>query len=132
MVIDSSVALVILLGEAEDEAFAAAIDADPRRLMSAVSVLETSIVIESRKGPAGGRELDLFLHRGRIDVVSFNPHQLELAREAYRRFGKGHHAAALNFGDCCAYALAASSGEALLFKGDDFGRTDIPAVIPPG
>jgi len=100
--------------------------------MSAVSVLETSIVVESRKGPAGGRELDLFLHRGRIDVVAFNAHQLELARAAYRRFGKGHHAAALNFGDCCAYALAASSGASLLFKDDDFGRTDIPAVIPPG
>ena len=131
MVIDSSAVLAILQDEVEAEAFAAAIDADPARMMSAVSVLETSIVIEARKGPAGGRELDLFLHRGRIDVVSFNVHQLELARDAYRRFGRGHHPAALNFGDCCTYALAAASGEALLFKGDDFRRTDIPVVVRP-
>jgi len=130
MVIDSSAALAILLGEMEDAVFAAAIDADPTRIMSAVSVLESSIVIEARKGPAGGRELDLFLHRGRIDVVPFNAHQLELARDAYRRFGKGRHPAALNFGDCCTYALAAASGEALLFKGDDFDRTDILVVRP--
>jgi ribonuclease VapC len=128
MVIDSSAALAILLGETEAEVFATAIDADPTRIMSAISVLEASIVIEARKGPGGGRELDLFLHRGRIDVVPFNIHQLELARDAYRRFGRGRHPAALNFGDCCTYALAAASGEALLFKGDDFGRTDIPVV----
>lgn len=129
MVIDSSAALAILLGEAEDEAFADAIDADPMRIISAVSVLETSIVVEARKGPPGGRELDLFLHRGRIDVVPFDAHQLELARDAYRRFGKGYHPAALNFGDCCAYALAAATGEPLLFKGRDFATTDIPRVI---
>jgi ribonuclease VapC len=128
MVIDSSAALASLLGETEAEVFATAIDADPTRIMSAISVLEASIVIEARKGPGGGRELDLFLHRGRIDVVPFNIHQLELARDAYRRFGRGRHPAALNFGDCCTYALAAASGEALLFKGDDFGRTDIPVV----
>lgn len=131
MVIDSSAALAILLGEIEDAAFAAAIDADPTRIMSAVSVLESSIVIEARKGPAGGRELDLLLHRGRIDVVPFNAHQLELARDAYRRYGRGYHLAALNFGDCCSYALAAASGEPLLFKGDDFGRTDILVVVRP-
>ena len=129
MVIDSSDALAILLGEAEDEAFADAIDADTTRIMSAVSVLETSIVVEARKGPAGGRELDLFLHRGRIDVVAFDAHQLELARDAYRRFGKGYHRAALNFGGCCVYALAAATGEPLLFEGGDFATTDISRVI---
>ena len=132
MVIDSSAALAILLGEADDESFADAIDADPTRMMSAVSVLETSIVVEARKGPAAGRELDLFVHRGRIDIIPFNPHQLELARDAYRRYGKGYHRAALNFGDCCAYALAAASGEPLLFKGSDFIRTDLLSVFPPG
>jgi ribonuclease VapC len=131
MVIDSSAALAILLGEADDELFASAIDVDPTRIMSAVSVFETSIVIEARKGPAGGRELDLFLHRGRIDIVPFNAHQLELARDAYRRYGKRYHRAALNFGDCCAYALAAAAGEPLLFKGGDFIHTDIPSVLPP-
>ncbi|MGH6900074.1 MAG: type II toxin-antitoxin system VapC family toxin [Geminicoccaceae bacterium] len=129
MVIDSSAALAILLGEADDETFADAIDADPTRIMSAVSALETSIVVEARKGPVGGRELDLLLHRGRIDVVPFNAHQLELARDAYRRFGKGYHRAALNFGDCCAYALASASGEPLLFKGNDFTQTDVPNAL---
>ena len=129
MVIDSSAALAILLGEVDDETFADAIEADPTRIMSAVSVLETSIVVEARKGPVAGRELDLLLHRGRIDVVPFNAHQLELAREAYRSFGKGYHPAALNFGDCCAYALASASGEPLLFKGHDFTQTDIPNAL---
>jgi ribonuclease VapC len=132
MVLDTWAALAILLGEAEDEAFAEAIDADPMRIMSAVSVLETSIVVEARKGAAAGRELDLLLHRGRIDVVPCNAHQLELARDAYRRFGKGNHPAALNFGDCCAYALAAASGESLLFKGNDFIQTDIPNALSRG
>jgi ribonuclease VapC len=131
MVIDISAALTILLAEEEDDLFASAIDADPNRMMSAVSVLETSIVIEARKGPAGGRELDLLLHRGRIDIVPFDANQVELARDAYRRYGKGYHRAALNFGDCCAYALAAASGEPLLFKGDDFTHTDIPKVLSP-
>jgi ribonuclease VapC len=129
MVIDSSAALAILLGAEEDEFFACAVEADPTRLMSAVSVLETSIVVEARKGAAAGRELDLFLYRGRIDVVPFNAHQLELARDAYRRYGKGLHRAALNLGDCCAYALAAASGEPLLFKGGVFAETDIPRVL---
>jgi ribonuclease VapC len=129
MVIDSSAALAILLGEPEDDLFAAAIEADPMRIMSAVSVLETSIVVEARKGPAAGRELDLLVHRGRIDIVPFNAHQLELARDAYRRYGKGYHRAALNFGDCCAYALSAASGEPLLFKGRDFIHTDIPSFL---
>jgi ribonuclease VapC len=82
MVIDSSAVLAILFAESDDAAFAEAIDADSTRMMSAVSVLEASIVVEARKGPAGGRELDLPLHRGRIDIVPFNAHQLELAREA--------------------------------------------------
>jgi ribonuclease VapC len=129
VVIDSSAALAILLAEQEDQAFADAIDADPTRLMSVVSVLETSIVIEARKGPAGTRDLDLLLHRGRIDVVPFDVGQLELARDAYRRYGKGYHPAGLNFGDCCAYALAAATGERLLFKGDEFGRTDIRGAV---
>jgi ribonuclease VapC len=131
MVIDTSAALAILLGEDDDDLFAAVIDADPTRIMSAVSVLETSIVVEARKGPVAGRELDLFLHRGRIDIVPLNAHQLDLARNAYRSFGTGYHRAALNFGDCCAYALAAATGEPLLFKGVDFAHTDIPRVLPP-
>jgi ribonuclease VapC len=129
MVIDRSAALAILLGVAAAALFADAVDADPTRLMSAVSVLEVSMVLEKRKGPVAGRELDLFLHRGRIDVVPLNAHQLELARDAYHRYGKGHHRAALDLGDCCAYALAAASGEPLLFKSIGFTRTDIPNAL---
>jgi ribonuclease VapC len=129
MVVGSSAALAILLGQVDDATFAGAIEADPTRIMSAVSVLETSIVVEARKGPVAGRELDLLLHRGRIDIVPFDTHQLELARDAYRRFGKGYHPAALNFGDCCAYALASASGEPLLFKGHDLSQTDIPDAL---
>ena len=125
MVIDTSALIAILLDEPEAEAFAKAIAADSRRLISAASALETAIVIEVRRGPAGGRELDLLLHRSRIEVVPLTASHYEIAREAWRRFGRGNHPARLNFGDCCAYALAQSSGEALLFKGNDFVMTDV-------
>jgi ribonuclease VapC len=90
--------------------------------------LETGIVIEAKKGEAGGRELDLLVHRAHIEVVGMNADQVELARSAWRRFGKGNHPAGLNIGDCCAYALAKYSGEPLLFKGRDFSQTDIPSA----
>lgn len=128
MVIDSSALMSILLGERDAPSLAAAIVADPRRLISAVTLLETSIVIEARKGPAGGRELDLLLHSARVDVAAMTSEQAEIAREAYRRYGNGRHPAGLNLGDCCSYALARHSGEPLLFKGDDFTQTDIPAA----
>lgn len=131
--IDTSALVAILRGEPEAETFARAIDADPTRLLSAVSALEAAIVIEARKGPSGGRELDLLLHKAGIDIVPLLPEHVALAREAYTRFGEGRHAAGLNLGDCCAYALARYSGEPLLFKGEDFTRTDVPvAGRPPG
>ena len=129
MVIDISVLVAILFDEDDAETLEAAIDADPTRLMSVASVLETSIVVETRFGEIGGRELDLLLHRVPIDVVGVTVEQLDVARKAFRHFGKGRHRAGLNFGDCFAYALAKVSGEPLLFKGDDFARTDvIPAA----
>ena len=128
MVIDSSALLAILLREPEAEPFAQAIAGDPRRLMSAVSALETVIVIHARKGPAGVRELDLLLHSAGIKIISFDADQVLLARAAYEKYGKGHHPAALNLGDCCSYALAMSAGQALLFKGNDFSQTDLPSV----
>ena len=131
MVIDTSALLAILFGEPEAESFAAAIEGDPTRLISSVSALETAIVVETRKGPPGGRELDLAFHQARIDIVPFDAGQVEAAREAYRRFGRGRHPAGLNFGDCCAYALAVASGEPLLYKGEDFARTDISPVQTP-
>lgn len=125
MVIDASVLLAILLGEPEAETFSGAMAADPKRLASAVTALEAAIVIHARKGPAGLRELDLLLHSAGITVVSLDADQVLLARTAYERYGKGHHSAALNLGDCCSYALSRSSGEALLFKGNDFSKTDV-------
>lgn len=125
MVLDTSALLALLLNEPEAATFARALEADPVRLLSAANLVETSIVIEARVGEAGGRELDLLVHKAAIEVVAVDAAQAELARDAYRQFGKGRHAAGLNYGDCFAYALALSSGEPLLFKGDDFGKTDV-------
>lgn len=128
MVIDTSAVLAILQNEPVAPALEAAIEEDPVRLMAAPSALEAAIVIEARYGESGGRELDLLLHKAGVELVSFDGDQMELARRAYRRFGKGHHEAGLNFGDCFSYALARRTGEALLYVGDDFGRTDIETV----
>lgn len=128
MVVDSSALFAILLAEKEAAAMASALASDARRLVSAVSALETAIVIEVKKGPSGGREFDLLVHKTGIEVVGMNADQVQLAREAYLHYGKGRHEAALNMGDCCSYALARYSGEDLLFKGKDFSKTDIPRV----
>lgn len=128
MVIDTSVLIAILQQEPEAEAFANAIQLDPIRMLSSIAALEASVVMESRKGLAGGRDLDLLLHRAQVEIVAFSAEQFELARAAYRKFGKGHHPAALNLGDCCTYALARVSGEGLLAKGDDFRQTDLPLI----
>ena len=129
MVIDASALLAILLGEPEADDFSRAIAADSRRLISALSVLEAAIVIHSRKGPAGGRELDLLLHSAAVTTVSLDADQVVQARGAYEKYGKGRHPAALNLGDCCSYALSRSSGEPLLFKGDDFPKTDVAVAL---
>lgn len=131
MVLDTSAVAAILFGEPERRALNEAIAADPKRLISAATLLESTLVIESRLGEPGGRELDLLLHRGRVAVVPVDSEQAEAGRAAWRRYGKGRHRAALNLGDCFSYALAAVSGEPLLFKGGDFAETDIPAVLPP-
>jgi ribonuclease VapC len=130
MVIDSSALLSILLREPEGERFARAIATDPKRLVSAVSALEAAIVIHARKGPAGVRELDLLCHAAGLTIVSLDSDQVLLARAAYEEYGKGHHPAALNLGDSCSYALARSAGQPLLFKGNDFSQTDVPAACP--
>ena len=128
MVIDSS-ALVALLGmEPEAARLAAAIEADGTRLISAASVFEAAVVIESRYGPEGGRELDLLVAKAGLSVEPVTAQQAEIAREAWRRFGKGRHPANLNFGDCFSYALARVTGEPLLFKGTDFPQTDAAVV----
>jgi ribonuclease VapC len=128
MVLDSSAVLAVLFDEPERRAFTLAIERDPRRLMSAANVLESALVAEASRGEPAGRELDLLLHRADVLLVPVDADQVELARSAWRRFGKGRHPAGLNFGDCFAYALASASGEPLLFKGEDFARTDVAAV----
>jgi ribonuclease VapC len=128
MVLDTSALLAILLGEVEAEELSRAIAGDPNRLVSAFSALEAAVVLCSRKGPAGVQELDLLLHTISATIVSLDAEQTLLARTAYETYGKGHHPAALNLGDCCSYALARSSGEPLLFKGNDFSKTDAVLV----
>ena len=129
MVMDSSALIAILLGEPEAEALAVAMADAPKRLLGVVTALETSIVIEAKKGEFGGRELDLLLRRTGVDIVGMDAAQWELAREAWRQFGKGRHPAGLNIGDCCSYALARHTREPLLFKGEDFPSTDVSAVL---
>jgi ribonuclease VapC len=85
-------------------------------------------VIEARKGPGGSRKWELFSYEANLDIVPFTAAQQHLALEAWRKYGKGRHGAGLNIGDCCAYALAAHTGEPLLYKGDEFSRTDISGV----
>ena len=129
MVIDTS-ALVALLGmEPEAARLAQAIQGDAVRLLSAAALLESSIVVESRQGEAAVRELDLLLAKAGIQIEPVTAEQAEVARQAWRRFGKGRHGAGLNFGDCFSYALSRVTGEALLFKGKDFPQTDVTAAI---
>lgn len=123
MVIDSSALIAILLDEPERLRFQGAIEADPVRLVSAVTKLEASMVIVSRFGSSA--PLDDLLDQIAATIVPFDEHQADIAQAAFERYGKGRHAAALNFGDCAAYALAAGEAEPLLFKGADFARTDV-------
>jgi len=129
MVLDTSALLALLLDEPEAEDFRAAVEDDSTRLVSAATLLETALVIEARKGQPGGRELDLLIQKAEVVVVPVDAEHVVEARRAYRRFGKGRHAAGFNFGDVFAYALARTAGEPLLFKGDDFAKTDIGRVI---
>ncbi|HEY7844335.1 MAG TPA: type II toxin-antitoxin system VapC family toxin [Bradyrhizobium sp.] len=125
MVIDTSAIMAIALNEADASEIEMRIADDAIRLISAATVLEATMVIETRLGDAGGREFDLWLLRIGAEIVPFDAEQADAARRAWRRYGKGHHAAALNYGDCFSYALAATRGEPLLFKGQDFAKTDI-------
>lgn len=128
MVIDSSAIIAILLGEKEAPALIQAITMSGKRLLSSLTALETSIVISARKGGDGERELELLLYKIEADIIPFTRDHYVLALEAWKRFGKGRHPASLNLGDCCSYSLALSTGEPLLFKGDDFARTDVNTV----
>jgi len=111
--------------EPEAARLAAALEQDTHRIISAATLLEAGLVIEARYGAGGGRELDLLVAKAGLVIEPVTAEQADLAREAWRRFGKGRHTAGLNFGDCFSYALARTSGEPLLFKGDDFSQTDV-------
>ncbi len=127
MIIDTSAILAVLFHEADAAHFARMIaEASPCRL-SVANLLEASIVVGGR-GRATDAELDLLIEAAEVELMPVTHEQIEAARRAWRRFGKGNHEAALNFGDCFAYALADTTGEALLFKGDDFARTDVEAA----
>lgn len=129
MVIDTSALVALLSMEPEAARIASALESDANRLISAATLVETGIVIESRYGPAGARELDLLAAKAAFIIEPVTGEQADVAREAWRRYGKGRHSAGLNYGDCFSYALAKVKGEPLLFKGNDFPQTDI-AVAP--
>lgn len=129
MVLDTSALIVLLFDEPEAEVFRREVEHDPNRLVSAATLLETALVVEARKGEAAGHQLDLLLHKADVVVVPVDVEQIAEARRAWRRFGRGRHEAGLNFGDLFAYALSQTSGEPLLFKGEDFAKTDVRRIM---
>jgi ribonuclease VapC len=125
MIVDSSAIVAILGCEEDAESLQEALIGAAICRVSAVNYVEAAIVIDSRRDPILSRGFDDFLREAQIKIEGVTPEQARLARDAYRDFGKATHRAGLNFGDCFAYALAKDKGEALLFKGDDFRRTDV-------
>ena len=125
MVIDTSALVAILLNEPERRAFNELIEDADSLVLSAASLIETSIVLEARHGAEAVRSLDLLLAKAGVVIEPVDTDQASVARQAFRQFGRGRHPAGLNFGDCFSYALAQVRGEALLFKGNDFSRTDV-------
>lgn len=125
MVIDTSAIVAIALNEDDAADIERLIVDDPIRLISAATVLEATMVIETRLGDAGGREFDLWLVKIGAEIMAVDAGQADAARRAWRRYGKGRHAASLNYGDCFSYALAMTRSEPLLFKGEDFAKTDV-------
>ena len=128
IVVDTSALVAALSGEPGGDRINEALAGSTASLMSAVSYLECSIVLASRFGDDGVHDLRLYLHEAGIEIVPVDRDQADVALDAWMRFGKGRHGAALNFGDCFAYALASLRGARLLFVGDDFARTDVAAV----
>jgi ribonuclease VapC len=131
MIIDTSAIIAILRDEPEAASYARAIaDATDRRV-SAVNFVESAVVIDASRDPIATRRFDEFVREANISIESVNETQAQIARNAYRDFGRGSgNPAKLNFGDCFAYALAKAFGEPLLFKGDDFIHTDIVSALP--
>jgi ribonuclease VapC len=129
MIVDTSALVAILFTEPDAEAYALAIAAADRCRISAANYVETAIVIEAQTREAGSREFDTFFRRAGIVIEPITEEHAHLARQAYAQFGKGRHRSGLNFGDCFAYALARAMGEPLLYKGEDFKRTDVVSAL---
>jgi len=128
VIVDSSALIAVVNRESDAERYEEAMLTAPNCRMSVANILEAYMVVEGRGGAAAGHELNIVLARAGIEAVPVTVEQMEAARQAWRRFGRGSHPAALNFGDCFAYALARVTGEPLLFKGGDFPQTDIRAA----
>jgi len=129
MIIDASALIAILRDEPDAASYAHAIEQASERRLSAVNFVEAAVVIDANRDPIASRRFDELLTEAQILIEPVTEIQARIARDAYRDFGEGSgHRANLNFGDCFAYALAKATGEPLLFKGDDFRRTDITSV----
>lgn len=131
MIIDTSALIAILRAEDDAGDIALAIEAARVRKISAANYLETAAVIDASRDPIASRRFDELVDTAELRIEPVTHDQARIARDAYRDFGKGSgHKASLNFGDCFAYALAKSAGEPLLFKGNDFGHTDVTPALP--
>jgi ribonuclease VapC len=119
----------ILSDEADRDRYIKAIDGASILLVSAVTRVEMSFVIEGRKREAGRERLERFFNLTATEIVAVTPQQAIIAIGAFRHYGKGRHLAGLNIGDCFSYALASATGHPLLFKGDDFAHTDVLAAL---
>jgi ribonuclease VapC len=129
VILDTSALMAILFEEPEARTFARAIGSAPSPALSAATLVEAALVLEGRSGAAGAADLDATLGRLEVEIVPFTAEHATLAREGWRRYGKGRHPAGLNLGDCFAYALAKARNEPLLFKGTDFPQTDVKAAL---
>jgi ribonuclease VapC len=125
MILDTSVLTAILFREPDAARYVQLIHDAEHCLISAANFVELAIVIEGQLGRDAGRQCDMFFRRAGIIIEPLSVEHAHLARQAFLDFGKGRHPAGLNFGDCFAYALAKATGEPLLFKGEDFRKTDI-------
>jgi ribonuclease VapC len=129
VIVDTSAVIAILRREAEGPGFFDRVVDAERPAMSAVALVEAAMVVEGRGGRQAGADLDNFLAEAGVEIVAVTADTARLAREAWRIWGKGNHPARLNLGDCFSYALARERGEPLLFKGEDFARTDVRRAL---
>jgi ribonuclease VapC len=129
MIVDTSAVLAVLFNEDDAASYSRAISESESRRISAANFVEAAIVVEMQTRGRGSQQFDAFMRRASIVIEPVTEEQAQVARQAYADFGKGRHRARLNFGDCFAYALAKVTGEPLLYKGEDFRKTDITPVL---